>query len=75
MLVDPKSGKPSKVGRKRDDKTGKLVKDSQKIRRSNKIMKYIPNLKKKYTEQIVQNLSQKYKSVIQGKFKLEKKFV
>lgn len=28
-------------------------------------MKYIPNLKKKYTEQIVQNLSKKYKSVMQ----------
>ena len=34
-------------------------------------MKYIPNLKKKYTEQIVQNLSQKYKSVMQVP-KLEK---
>ena len=34
-------------------------------------MKYIPNLKKKYTEQIVQNLSKKYKSVMQVP-KLEK---
>ena len=25
MLIDPKSGDPTKVGRKRDDKTGKLV--------------------------------------------------
>jgi len=25
MLIDPKSGNPTKVGRKRDDKTGKLV--------------------------------------------------
>ena len=25
MLIDPKSGNPTKVGRKRDEKTGKLV--------------------------------------------------
>ena len=25
MLIDPKSGKPTKVGRRRDEKTGKLV--------------------------------------------------
>ena len=30
MLVDPKSGKPSKIGRKRDDKTGKLVRFAKK---------------------------------------------
>ena len=30
MLVDPKSGKPSKVGRKRDDMTGKLVRFAKK---------------------------------------------
>ena len=30
MLVDPKSGDPTKVGRKRDDKTGKLVRFAKK---------------------------------------------
>ena len=30
MLVDPKSGKPSKVGRKIDEKTGKLVRFAKK---------------------------------------------
>ena len=25
MLIDPKSGEPTKVGRRRDEKTGKLV--------------------------------------------------
>ena len=34
-------------------------------------MEYTPNLRKKYTDQIVQNLSQKYKSVMQVP-KLEK---
>jgi large subunit ribosomal protein L24 len=30
MLIDPKSGKPTKVGRKRDEKTGKLVRVAKK---------------------------------------------
>ena len=30
MLVDPKSGNPSRVGRKRDEKTGKLVRFAKK---------------------------------------------
>lgn len=30
MLIDPKSGEPTKVGRKRDDKTGKLVRFAKK---------------------------------------------
>jgi large subunit ribosomal protein L24 len=30
MLVDPKSGEPTKVGRKRDEKTGKLVRFAKK---------------------------------------------
>lgn len=30
MLVDPKSGKPTRVGRKRDEKTGKLVRFAKK---------------------------------------------
>lgn len=30
MLVDPKSGNPTKVGRRRDEKTGKLVRVSKK---------------------------------------------
>jgi len=30
MLVDPKSGNPTRIGRKRDQKTGKLVRYSKK---------------------------------------------
>lgn len=30
MLVDPKSGKPTRIGRKIDEKTGKLVRFSKK---------------------------------------------
>ncbi len=30
MLIDPKSGKPTKVGRRRDDKTRKLVRVAKK---------------------------------------------
>ncbi len=30
MLIDPKSGDPTKVGRKRDEKTGKLVRVAKK---------------------------------------------
>ena len=30
MLVDPKSGNPKRVGRKRDEKTGKLVRFAKK---------------------------------------------
>ena len=30
VLVDPKSGNPTKVGRKRDDNTGKLVRFAKK---------------------------------------------
>jgi len=30
MLIDPKSGEPTKVGRKRDKKTGKLVRVAKK---------------------------------------------
>ena len=30
MLVDPKSGKPTRIGRKRDEETGKLVRFSKK---------------------------------------------
>jgi large subunit ribosomal protein L24 len=30
MLVDPKSGNPTKVGRKKDDKAGKLVRVAKK---------------------------------------------
>ena len=30
MLVDPKSGKPTKIGRKRDEKTDKLVRFAKK---------------------------------------------
>ena len=30
MLIDPKSGEPTKVGRKRDEKTGKLVRIAKK---------------------------------------------
>jgi len=30
MLVDPKSGKPTRVGRRRDEKTGKLVRFAKK---------------------------------------------
>ena len=30
MLIDPKSGEPTKVGRKRDGKTGKLVRVAKK---------------------------------------------
>ena len=30
MLVDPKSGQPTRIGRKRDEKTGKLVRFAKK---------------------------------------------
>ena len=30
MLIDPKSGKPTKVGRTREEKTGKLVRVAKK---------------------------------------------
>ena len=30
MLVDPKSGKPTRLGRKIDEKTGKLIRFSKK---------------------------------------------
>lgn len=30
MLIDPKSGDPTKVGRRRDEKTGKLVRFAKK---------------------------------------------
>ena len=30
MLINPKSGEPTKVGRKRDEKTGKLVRVAKK---------------------------------------------
>ncbi len=30
MLVDPKSGKPTRVGRRRDEKSGKLVRFAKK---------------------------------------------
>ena len=30
MLVDPKSGQPTRIGRKRDEQTGKLVRYSKK---------------------------------------------
>ena len=30
MLVDPKTGKPTKIGRKKDEKTGKIVRFSKK---------------------------------------------
>ena len=30
MLIDPKSGEPTKVGRKRDEKTGKLLRVAMK---------------------------------------------
>ena len=30
MLIDPKSGEPTKVGRKRDEKTGRLVRVAKK---------------------------------------------
>ena len=30
MIVDPKSGDATRIGRKRDDKTGKLVRYSKK---------------------------------------------
>ena len=30
MLIDPKSGEPTKVGRKRDEKTGKLLRVAKK---------------------------------------------
>ena len=30
MIVDPKSGNPTRVGRKRDEKTGKLVRFAKK---------------------------------------------
>ena len=30
MLIDPKSGEPTKLGRRRDEKTGKLVRFSKK---------------------------------------------
>ena len=30
MLIDPKSGKPTKVGRRVDEKTGKLVRFAKK---------------------------------------------
>ena len=30
MLVDPKSGEPTKIGRKKDEKTGKIVRFSKK---------------------------------------------
>ena len=30
MLVDPKSGQPTRIGRKRDEETGKLVRYSKK---------------------------------------------
>ena len=30
MLIDPKSGDPTKIGRKRDEKTGKLVRVAKK---------------------------------------------
>ena len=32
MLVDPKSGKPTRLGRKIDEKTGKLIRFSKKSR-------------------------------------------
>ena len=30
MFIDPKTGKPTKTGRKKDEKTGKLIKYSKK---------------------------------------------
>ena len=30
MLIDPKSGEPTRIGRKRDEKTGKLVRVAKK---------------------------------------------
>ena len=30
VLVDPKTGEPTKIGRKKDDKTGKIVRFSKK---------------------------------------------
>ena len=30
MLVDPKTGEPTKIGRKKDEKTGKIVRFSKK---------------------------------------------
>ena len=30
MLVDPKSGQPTRIGRKRDEKTGKIVRFAKK---------------------------------------------
>ena len=30
MIVDPKSGQPTRIGRKRDEKTGKLVRFAKK---------------------------------------------
>jgi len=31
MFIDPKSGAPTKIGRKKDNKTGKLIKYSKKV--------------------------------------------
>ena len=58
MLVDPKSGDATRIGRKRDEKTGKLVRYSKKSG-GNQIM-YTSRLKTKYTEEIVVKLQEKY---------------
>ena len=50
MLVDPKTGEPTKIGRKKDEKTGENNKIFKKIRRINLVMKYIPRLKKSITK-------------------------
>ena len=64
MLIDSKLGEPTKVGRKRDENR-KVSKIFKKNRRSNKIMEYTPRLKKKYQEEVVENLKKRYKSVMQ----------
>jgi large subunit ribosomal protein L5 len=64
MVLDPKTGTPSKTGRK--EEAGKKVRYAKKIR-GGYIMSYSPRLKTKYKEVIVASLKEKfsYSSIMQ----------
>ena len=68
QVVDPKTGKPTRIGRRKNDQ-GKSVRYSKKIWGGNQVMAaaYVPSLKTKYKEQIVPALMKEfgYKSVMQ----------
>lgn len=66
QVLDPKGGKPTKVGRRLNAK-GKLVRYAKKSRGGDQIMAYVPTLKTQYKEQIVAALMKEfgYSSVMQ----------